>query len=98
INELKNKKDVIYVNVDKVKEELIKEWSKNIDDGGTEMDTSTPKTLKIEFTGDKQVDKKENNEVSENDNSIQEIHLDNKEKKEVVVDSNIKENLSKKIE
>lgn len=98
INELKNKKDVIYVNVDKVKEELIKEWSKNIDDGGTEIDTFTPKALKIEFTGDKQVDKKENNEVSENDNSFQEIHLDNKEKKEVVVDTNLKENLSNKIE
>ena len=29
LNELNNKKDVIYVNVDKVKEELIKEWTKD---------------------------------------------------------------------
>lgn len=32
LNELKNKKDVIYVNVDMVKDELIREWSKNSDD------------------------------------------------------------------
>ena len=32
LNELKNKKDVIYVNVDMVKEELIREWSKNSSD------------------------------------------------------------------
>ena len=35
LNELKNKKDVIYVNVDMVKEELIREWSKNSSDNSS---------------------------------------------------------------
>ena len=35
LNELKNKKDVIYVNVDMVKEELIREWSKNFSDNSS---------------------------------------------------------------
>ncbi len=39
LNELKNKKDVIYVNVDKVKEELVKEWSKG--NNGVESENET---------------------------------------------------------
>ena len=58
LNELKNKKDVIYVNVDKVKEELVREWSKRENETGgstekvdlklmTKVDDNKPKIEKI---------------------------------------------------
>ena len=58
LNELKNKKDIIYVNVDKVKEELVREWSKRENETGgstekidlklmTKVDDNKPKIEKI---------------------------------------------------
>lgn len=58
LNEFKNKKDVIYVNVDKVKEELVREWSKRENETGgstekvdlklmTKVDDNKPKIEKI---------------------------------------------------
>ena len=83
LNELKNKKDVIYVNVDMVKEELIREWSKNSSD-------DSPVKLKPDKL-DKMI-----SEDADNDKLVENKKIELVADESLVVESNCREVEDKK--
>ena len=84
LNELKNKKDVIYVNVDMVKEELIREWSKNSSDNSP-IEFKPKKSDDIIAENIVEDEKDKENEITVNEPLVNEDSINEIESKKEIV-------------
>lgn len=90
LNELKNKKDVIYINVDMVKEELIREWSKNsFDNSSIEFKPKKSDNIIAENIVEDEKDKE--NEITVNKPLVKEDSINEIESKKEIVELEEKE-------
>lgn len=90
LNELKNKKDVIYVNVDMVKEELIREWSKNSSDNSP-IEFKPKKSDDIIAENIVEDEKDKENEITVNEPLVNEDSINEIESKKEIVELEEKE-------
>ena len=90
LNELKNKKDVIYINVDMVKEELIREWSKNSSDNSP-IEFKPKKSDDIIAENIVEDEKDKENEITVNEPLVNEDSINEIESKKEIVELEEKE-------
>ena len=90
LNELKNKKDVIYVNVDMVKEELIREWSKNFSDNSS-IEFKPKKSDNIISENIVEDEKDKENEITVDKPLVKEDSINEIESKKEIVELEEKE-------
>ena len=90
LNELKNKKDVIYINVDMVKEELIREWSKNSSDNSP-IEFKPKKSDDIIAENIVEDEKDKENEITVNKPLVKEDSINEIESKKEIVELEEKE-------
>lgn len=90
LNELKNKKDVIYVNVDMVKEELIREWSKNSSDNSP-IEFKPKKSVNIIAKNIVEDEKDKENEITVDKPLVKEDSINEIESKKEIVELEEKE-------
>ena len=90
LNELKNKKDVIYVNVDMVKEELIREWSKNSSDNSP-IEFKPKKSVNIIAKNIVEDKKGKENEITVDKPLVKEDSINEIESKKEIVELEEKE-------